>query len=70
MQFLRHAHCLFIAWLTMHHLFQGVNVSTPAGTLGTSSRKGGDMTAQTTDRLLIPIADTCAQLGGVSRTTV
>ncbi len=26
--------------------------------------------AQTTDRLLVPIPDTCAQLGGVSRTTV
>jgi hypothetical protein len=28
------------------------------------------MAAQTTDRLLVPIPDTCAQLGGVSRTTV
>ena len=28
------------------------------------------MAAQTTDQLLVSIADTCTQLGGVSRTTV
>lgn len=28
------------------------------------------MAAPSTDRILVPIADTCAQLGGISRTTV